>query len=187
MKKSILSIALIVFSVFLISSCGNSNKNSETSENKTTENKDEVKKVDEAPAKTINSEKFKILSNAKPYIKVVPGEYKPYEKDGYVYIEVKFELLKKYTGNAKQVSLKMEPKNSDGGKVKNDAGLSFSGPVGDAYGERVLEFIKSEPGEKITIECVGYLESGVTDPQIKERAKEFISDLSSFEVKFDMN
>ncbi|MGD9494215.1 MAG: hypothetical protein AB7V36_12775 [Bacteroidales bacterium] len=182
MKKLAFKIAIIAFSAFLISSCGNSKKDNKADENNV--KNDSVEQVAEAPVKTINSENFKILSNAKDYIKVVPGEYKPYEKDGYIYIEVKFELLKKYTGNSKQVWIDMTPKNKDGGKVKYDQGIGVTGPVGDGYGERVLEFIKSEPGETLMIECVGYLED--SNKNAEGKAKEYIDDLNSFEVKFKM-
>jgi len=182
MKKLAFKIAIIAFSAFLISSCGNSKKDNKADENNV--KNDSVEQVAEAPAKTINSENFKILSNAKDYIKVVPGDYKPYEKDGYIFIEVKFELLKKYTGNVNQVWIEMEPKNKDGGKVKFDAGLGVGGPTGDGRGERLLEFIKSEPGETIMIECNGFLEG--SSENAEEEAKEFINDLNSFEVKFKM-
>ena len=195
--KKVIIFSLFVASMFVLASCGgpsddqvksldslNSQLDKALNDLNTTETTP-VAETSSEPAKTISSENFKVFNNAKPYFKVADGEYKPYVKDGIIYIQVVFELIKTYEKAVphEQAFVELVPQNANGGKVKNQSNINFRSD--DSDGSSFYNFIKSEPGEKITFDFSATAGEGFSSDPIK--AKELLDDLAKFQVKFELN
>lgn len=142
--------------------------------------------VVKADAKTISHDKFTISSNAKNYFKVAEGDYKPYIKDGFVYIKVTFELLKTYDKNVQheQAFVELVAQNGDGGSVIHQSNINFRAS-GNSDGSLFYEFLKADTGKKQSFEFSIGFDGGLKGDAGKAAA--FIQDLEAFLVKLELN
>ena len=156
---------LIVLLVFVVSSCGK------------TEKKEEVTK------KVLPSESFRFFNDIEPYFKLVEGEYTLYEKDNQVYVELTFELLKSYRSDVTQTWIQLIPKDSSD-RVIETMYPEFRAQD-DSDGMLTKNFLLSQPGERIIL--LYYGDPGYDDDYKEKSAKELIEKIKTFQVKLDTN
>lgn len=179
-------ILVALFSVFLLASCGGQSDNN-NDENTVTDN--EVENTTNEPEtpeilNTIPFSEFKILGTEKQYFKMVDGGNCEIVigDNGYADITVEFELIKTYTGDAKQYFVSMIAKDEKGKTVELSTTTNGEVRSDDSDGSRFLSFLTSEPGEKMVFSFSGAVtgEGFNADGPKTEAA---IKKIKSFEVK----
>ncbi|GAB1372862.1 hypothetical protein MASR1M45_29250 [Candidatus Kapaibacterium sp.] len=183
-KYSFIIIAL--FSVLFLVSCGGNTENKQN-ENTTTDNT--VDNSTTEPAKpvvlnTIPFSEFKILGTEKQYFKMVDGGQCEIVigDNGYADITAEFELIKTYTGDARQYFVSMIAKDDKGKTVELSTTTNGEVRSDDSDGSRFLSFLTSEPGEKMVFSFSGAV-TGQGFNADGPKTEEAIKKIKSFEVK----
>lgn len=183
-KYSFIIIAL--FSVVFLVSCGGKTENKQT-ESSTTENTVTETKTEVSTPKILNTiqfSEFKILGTEKQYFKMVEGGKCEIVigDNGYADITAEFELVKKYTGDARQYFVSMIAKDEKGKTVELSTTTNGEVRSDDSDGSRFLSFLTSEPGEKMVFSFSGAV-TGEGFNADGPKTEEAIKKIKSFEVK----